>query len=233
MKSIVVTLFILWIFWKVAKSAIEEMQQRMQNQSPDARRKAMPPREGAPPVPLQSRTSASHEPDEWEIGEPVPGEEQSELESWFQEALEHKRTIEKADRGIPPEVTERIPPQPPRPRSRPPRMEPRPAPPPMPKPQPAARHAEPRTEHRREVRVKRKRVVRRREPVAARPAQAQEPRRPARRRREIGQRRIQRPVTPHLKTIGKLNMNDVRRGIILAEILGTPKALRDIDSHVI
>jgi hypothetical protein len=33
--------------------------------------------------------------------------------------------------------------------------------------------------------------------------------------------------------LGKLDLIDVRRGIVIAEILGPPKALGNIDSHVI
>jgi hypothetical protein len=39
--------------------------------------------------------------------------------------------------------------------------------------------------------------------------------------------------TARIPLLGKLNQSDIRRGIIIAEILGPPKGLGDITSHVI
>jgi hypothetical protein len=44
---------------------------------------------------------------------------------------------------------------------------------------------------------------------------------------------VQRMPAGTIPIIGTLNMNDVRKGIVIAEILGPPKGLGDIDSHVI
>ena len=218
MNKLIITLFIIWIVWKVIRSVIEELQARMKQQMPQ-----MPERPAArPPVSPASRAQTAGEPDEFEFDDAAFEEEDSDLERWFSEAMERKRQIDEVDDAIPLPVSERARPKPPRPTAQ---------------PEAVTRRSEPRVERRHEVRVAHRRVAQPREPVAVQPppkrperavAAAQRAEKPARR-----PRRRERHAIPELAGIGKLDKRDIRRGIILAELLGTPKALRDIDSHVI
>jgi hypothetical protein len=213
MNKFILTLFFLWIVWKALKSVIEEIQRRAEKMSSG--------QGGRPdlPAPQAARRPAprpSPEPEEWELGEPIPGGEESELERWYREAMERKRKVGRTVQPAPPpSARERMRAQPARPR-----------------------RAEPRIARRREPVAEQVRVVPPREPVAPRPAperwqappQPPEPRkfRQMRRREARGERTL-----AELVEWGEWDLDDVRRGIIIAEILGPAKALKDIDTHVI
>ena len=155
----------------------------------------------------------------------------SDMERLFSEAMERKRGLEQAPAQGRPQVA----------RPRPVQQRPKP------EPEreewiPAAPEAEadpwipPQPEPRRKVRVEREQVVRsRRREVAEPAAKSSPPPAPARPRKRRKQRRqiAQRKPAGTIPILGKLDMNDVRRGIVIAEILGPPKGLGDIESHVI
>jgi len=206
MNKFLITLFVFWVIWKVAKSAIEELQKRMQDQQDPQRRQPAPP-VGASP---RRETPQSAEPfpgvqsEGWEGGETESGGELSEIERLFGEALELKRRVGGAAQQQQPQA------------QRPQKAYPRVA----------------------QQRTTSRRVARPREPAVAeevrdraKPAQA----RPKRRKPAAPRRRAAREgaVRTAPAIIGKLCKNDIRRSIVMAELLGPPKALRDIDAHVI
>ncbi len=195
---------------------------------PDAARRS-------PTVPRRPVSAASsRQPNKWQPGQPVPGKQEDELEKWYREALERKRQLSEAAAPPPPPAGERMPLQPARPRP----AQPRPTQSRVLQPHPPQRRVEARVEHRRQVHVERRRVAHPREPVAHEPARRHReapaatpkphefmrmPKRETRQRRGLAE----------LVGAGEWDMNDIRRGIIIAELLGSPKALGDIDSHVI
>jgi len=224
--------FIIWVIWKVGKPILDKYLQDVQGQLKEQQEKTRPPGEVTHTRTVTTRPETSGETESWELGQAVPGEKSGdELEQWFQEALERKRQIG----GAP--ATREAPPPPPIPMQEPERAEPFPPPRPARQqqaayPREAQRRAEPRVERHREVRVAKKRAVVSREPAAAAP----KPKRtkpPA--QRKVARRRVrQEPTVARLAGIGRLDMRDVRKGIIIAEILGAPKALREeIGSHTI
>jgi len=211
MNKFLITLFVFWVIWKVAKSAFEDLQKRMQDQQDPQRRQPAPP-VGASP---RRETPQSAEPfpgvqsEGWEGGETESGGELSEIERLFGEALELKRRVGGAAQQQQPQA------------QRPQKAYPRVA-----QQRTASRRVEPR------------RVARPREPAVAeevrdraKPAQA----RPKRRKPAVPRRRAAREgaVRAAPAIIGKLDKDDIRRSIVMAELLGPPKALRDIDAHVI
>jgi hypothetical protein len=223
--------FILWGVWKVAKPALDKYLQDVQGQLKEQQEKTRPPGEVTPSQTVTTRPATSGETESWELGQPVPGEEGGDdLEHWFQEALERKRQIGSAP------ATREAPPPPPVPVQEPERAEPFPPPRPARQqraayPREAQRQVGSRAERHREVRVEKKRVVVPREPAAQqpKPKRAQHPG-----QKKVARRRVrQEPAVARLAGIGRLDMHDVRKGIIIAEILGAPKALREIDSHTI
>lgn len=243
MNKIIFTLIFFWVLWKVLKSVLEEIQKRMEDQGLD-RRKSFPAEspEGEtqqlrtrPPVPRPA--PPAREPQEWRSGDPVPGEEESELERWFRQAVEHKKRMK--DAAAPPPSGRRTPSEPVRPQPAQPReTRPRAAQPRAAQPRAPVRRVEPRVEYRRETRAERQRVVHPVEPVVTRPPVEHREVSPAMPRPRKGRReRVQAPRRTRagagLAGIGELDLHDVRRGIILAEILGPAKGLGDIDSHVI
>ena len=170
---------------------------------------------------------------------PLPGEQPKSLgdalgdmERLFSEAMERKRGLEQAPNRGRPQVA--------RPRPVQQRPEPEPEadpwiPPPTPEPE-----ADPwipsRPEPKRKVRVEQTQVARSRRREVAKPA-AEHPKPPAPartgKRRKQRRRIAQRKCAGTIPILGKLDLNDVRRGIVIAEILGPPKGLGNIDSHVI
>lgn len=232
MNKFILTLFIVWILWKVFKSVIEEIQQRLERHmggeekemfSDVARRSRTLPRQ---PISADS----SREPHTWELGQPIPGKEEDELEKWYREALERKRQLS----GARPQAGERMPREPARPQP----AQPRQAQPGVLHPRPTQRRVEPRVERRHEARMERRRVAQPREHVAHEPARrrreepALTPKPPEFKRAPKRETRRGRGLA-ELVGAGEWDMNDIRRGIIIAEILGRPKGLTDIDSHVI
>jgi hypothetical protein len=79
------------------------------------------------------------------------------------------------------------------------------------------------------ARPKRQHVAVPRQAAPKPPAQAKQPKR----RKPAKQAVAQAAPAAAIPLIGKLGREDIRRGIIMAELLGPPKALRDINSHVI
>ena len=227
LDTTVLTFFMFWVGWQLFKPVMEGLSKRMEDlarpqqgrpttfaqgrphghESP--REQALP---GRPTTFAQGRPhrhEAPPEPRIWELGQPLPGDEESDLERLFGEAMERKRRLGTTEAARP---QSREYPVPARPRAAQPRTKPQ--------------------------RVEPARVTRPRGPAPSRPARKpSKPRRAAPRRRESVEARRraagERPARPALAGLCKLDKNDIRRGIIMAEILGPPKALRDIDSHVI
>lgn len=210
MKSLITTIIICWVLWKILKRAIDEMQARMEDQV--SRQKKEPPR---PMVSTQVRTTTRPMP-----ARPGVSQEEMDLERLLTEALDRKQQMED-DEGIPLVITEQ--------------RTVEPAPPPVERPRTVSRRIEPRVRQRREVRVEHRRVVKPRERAAVESVQKRSQPPETRARRERPRRRVvrERAHVVELAGIGTLGKGDIRRGIIMAEILGSPKALRDIDSHVI
>ncbi len=224
--------FVIWVVWKVAKPILDKYLQDVQGQLKEQQKGTQPPGDVTHSRTVTTRPATSGETESWELGQPAPGEEgDNELERWFQEALERKRQI-----GGAPSARQASPPPPPIPMREPECAEP--FPPPRParqqreaSPREAQRQAEHRVERNREVRVEKKRVVVPREPAMAEPG-PKHAKRPGQ-GKGARQRVRQEPAVARLAGIGKWDMHDIRKGIILAEILGAPKALREIDSHII
>ncbi|UCD57664.1 MAG: hypothetical protein JSV16_00720 [Candidatus Hydrogenedentota bacterium] len=243
MNKFIITLVIIWLAWKVIKSAIEELQQRMEDRMAGDKERREPavdrtsrsrtvPRQAVPTSSRApaSRAPASRETEDWEIGQPMPGDEESELERWFQQALDRKRQMDDAAGRTPQQVRKRIPPEP--------RRRPRVERAQVVHPRRTSRRVEPRTERHREIRVEQKQVARPKEPAAAKPARESRealPEVPEPRRHKKTPKRRAREELGLAELVGasEWDMDDIRRGIIIAEILGPPKALGDIDSHVI
>lgn len=223
--------FVIWVIWKVGKPILDKYLQDVQGQLKEQQKRTQPPGDVTPSQTITTRPATSGETESWELGQPVPGEEGGDdLEHWFQEALERKRQIGSAP------ATREAPPPSPIPVQERERAEPFPPPRPARQqreayPREAQRQAEPRVKRRREVRVEKKRVVVPREPAMTEPA-SKRAKRPG--QKKVARRRVrQEPAAERLAGIGRLDMHDVRKGIIIAEILGAPKALREIDSHTI
>jgi hypothetical protein len=182
----------------------------------------------------------------------------SDLQSLFEQAKERKREIEGGPPRPQPQVSRSSRPRMAEPRTARPEPEPDawiPAAPAEPEPDPwiPSSPPEPRREARREARVERKRVAHPREPAreSARESARERTRERAvaeptkkrrektaaapkpKRRRERARRPVRTGLPGTIPLIGRLDKSDIRRGIIIAEILGQPKALRDIDTHVI
>jgi hypothetical protein len=220
--------FVIWVIWKVGKPILDKYLQDVQGQLKEQQKGTQPPVDVTHSRTVTTRPATSGETESWELGQPAPGEEGGdELEQWFQEALERKRQIAGA-----PSARQASPPPPPISVREPECAEP------FPPPRPARqqREASPREAQRRvEPRVERhwesQRVVVPREPAMAEPG----PKRAKHPGQGKGarQRVRQGPAVARLAGIGRLDMHAIRKGIIIAEILGPPKALREIDSHII
>ena len=224
LDTTVLTFFMFWVGWQLFKPVMEGLSKRMeelaksQQRGPTTFAEGRPhrhesPREQALPGGQTTfaqgkphRHEAPPEPRSWELGQPQPGDEESDLERLFGEAMERKRRLGTTEATRP---QSREHPAPARPRA-----------------------AQPKT---RPQRVEPARVARPRGPAPSRPARKpSKPRRAAPRRREsVEARRRTARKQPALAGLCELDKNDIRRGIIMAEILGSPKALRDIDSHII
>ena len=231
LDTTVLTFFMFWVGWQLFKPVMEGLSKRMEDMArpqqgrPTTFAEGRPHRHESPqeqalpgrqPTFAQGkphRHEAPPEPKSWDLGQPLPGDEESDLERLFGEAMERKRRLGTTEAARP---QSREYPAPARPRAAQPR-----AAPPRTRPQRAPPRVEP------------ARATRPRGP--ARPARRpSEPRRAAPRRREsVEARRRAVRKQPALAGLGELDKNDIRRGIIMAEILGSPKALRDIDSHII
>ncbi len=240
----VLTFFVIWIGWQLIKSVLESLQDRAREQlNPQQGRKSTfaqgrDHRHEAPgpqPLPGGRSTFATGRPHRHQAQRPPGGGERSspleslsDLERLFTEAMERKIGMEQS-----PAQARRRAVQPTAPQQR------------IAQPRPEAEsdpwipaQPEPRREVRREVRVERERVARPSRREAARQAVEKAKARPARagtrKRREPPRRAARVAPSAQIPLLGRLNKNDVRRGIIIAEILGSPKGLRDdIESHVI
>lgn len=210
LDTTVLTFFMFWVGWQLFKPLMEELQQRAEKTMADQRARVERDAalRGQEQTASRSATAPPPEPKSWEPGQPLPGDGESDLERLFDEAMERKRRLETTEAARP---QSREHPAPAQPRAAPPRTRPQRVP----------------------QRVEPARVARPRGP--ARPARRpSEPRRAAPRRREsVEARRRAVRKQPALAGLCELDKNDIRRGIIMAEILGSPKALRDIDSHII
>ena len=183
-----------------------------------------PPREQ---VPLPSRQSPGYKGEQ----STSPGDALSDMERLFSEAMERKRGLEQAPNRGRPQV------------ARPRPVQQRPEPEPELEewiPDALEPEADPwipsRPEPRRKVRGEQEQVARSRRREGAEPAAKSSPpsapTRPGKRRKQ--RRRIaQRKCAGTIPILGRFDLNDVRRGIVIAEILGPPKGLGNIDSHVI
>jgi len=231
MEKLIFTFIFFWVIWKVLKRGIDELQSRMDEQKKQQEKQAPQRR----PASAAARRPVRREPARLESGPRMPAKEGAELERLLMEAMKRKDQLDDADEAIPLIMTEEKPPEPVHPRATQPRAQ-----------QPrviyrettVTRRVEPQTDHRREVRVERRRgVAVPREPAASAPEQQLMRISPplARRGVERPRRRMARGRTSaiELAGIGRLGKRSIRKGIIMAEILGAPKALRDIDSHVI
>jgi hypothetical protein len=257
MDNLIFIAVVCWFVWKAIKSAKEKARQSSQQQTPPQQRRQAPFAQGRPhghepppapasiqrqkpfaqgqphrhEAPREQASLPSRQSPGYKGEQPTSlGDALSDMERLFAEAMERKRGIEQApDRGRP-QVARPMPAQQ--------RPEPEADPWIPPKPEPEADPWIPsQPDPRRKVRVERQQVARPRKREAAKPAPktAKPPPAPAKVRKREKQRLrvIQRKPAGTIPILGTLNMNDVRKGIILAEILGPPKALKDIDSHVI
>jgi hypothetical protein len=229
MNKFIITLVIFWVIYKAVQQGLAELRRRMEEMTGEKR--MQPPLAPTRTVTHRVTTrqpvsSSAHRPGATTTDESAIPRTESELEHWFREALERKQALEHADETVelfrvetpPPPATQPSAMQPSTPRPQPARRQPR------------QRQAEPRVV----VHEQRRRAERPREPMAVTPpmersqARALEPTR-ARRRRV--RERSDAAGPPHF--LAGLDQRDIRKGIVLAEILGTPKGLRDIDTHVI
>ncbi len=224
MNKLIITLLFLWIGWKVLQSIFEELQTRMEDRGSDKPEgedfelESPPARRQAPTVsrPRQTRRAEVDR----ESGFPRSGQKESDLERWYREAQARRRQLggmgEKEQQPREP-VPQRAP---------------------SPPPQPVLRRAEPRARTQWEREVERVTVRRPREPRVeaerARRARAVPPPVPSRKPQRARKRAAAKTSeTLWLRSIGRLDKQGIRRGIIMAEILGPPKALRDIDSRLV
>lgn len=225
-----VILLLLWVAWKVFGSIFEEMQARKRSQQrPDTQETfSQPPPRRVPPVARPAEQTMTKTPS---VSIPPPiSEEERDIERLLQEAMARKhqprKSPEKA-RTQPAKVTyverqtgETISPM--RQKTLPPIEEHRFKPPPPmepyhTKPQP------PPVEHRK---VERKRVIHRVEPFPSRAAaRLPEPTARLTAAPRIRRRRRKARSFPLFLADG-LNKCEVRKGIVMAEILGEPKAFR-------
>ncbi len=176
------------------------------------------PQEQPTPRPHAER----HEPIPRQMRHPAPAGPEDELQRLFREGLKRRRQMgAPARRPQPPKqpaYTERAQPR----REERPTVLPRP---------------EPRIERPYAVPEEQRPVFRMPEPPPFPAARRMEPlpELPKRRKtRETVEREVrEKPPMPELLSLGRWDLNELRKNIIVAEILGPPKALRDIDSHVI
>ncbi len=250
MKTWITIFFIIWVIRKVMTAAKEQKLRNMQDQPPPGQSVQEPfasgrphrhgtpgssaqPQEGTPfatgrPHEGHAASAQSQRPGE----RPEPVKALSDLERLFTEAMERKMGIKQSPgqarrQTARPNVAQQRPQQ-----QRPQRQRPEPEADSWIPAQPAS-HPQPR----REVKSERKRVARPREREAVAPAAKAAKQRPTRagtrKRREQPRRAAQAKPSKQIPLIGRLDKCDIRRGIILAEILGPPKGLGDIESHVI
>lgn len=229
MNKLIITLLFLWIGWKVLQSIFEELQTRMEDRGSDKPEgedfelESPPARRQAPTVsrPRQTRRAEVDR----ESGLPPSGQKESDLERWYREAQARRRQLGgMGEKEQHPRETVRR--EPGRQRA------------PSPPPQPVLRRAEPRARTQWEREVERVTVRRPRESRVeaerVRRERAVPPPVPSRKSRKARKRAAAKTSeTLWLRSIGRLDKQGIRRGIIMAEILGPPKALRDIDSRLV
>lgn len=242
MKTLIAIFIIIWVIRKMIGAAKEQQLGNRRNRPPPGQGGQSPFATGQPhrheplgaQLPSGGRATFAtgrphrHQVQRMQGEQPSPPESLSDLERLFTEAMEQKMGMEQspaqARRGV-------VQPTAPQQRIAQPRPEVESDPwiPAQP---------EPRREVRREVRVERESVARPSRREAARQAVEKAKPRPVRagtrKRREPPRRAARVAPSAQIPLLGRLNKNDVRRGIIIAEILGVPKGLRDnIESHVI
>jgi len=234
---ILIVLFVLWNVFRAIKSAADKSKQtsyrqprppqRDQAQFPQRQmqRHEMPSRGPSTVSRRQPQVSRREQP-------PSTDDTMSDMERLFAEAMERKRGIEhRPDRGRPRGAT-------PRPVQRLPEPEPE-----LDDWIPAAPESETdpwipaRPEPQRKIRSGQVHVARPRRREVAEPA-AEAPTPPPahaerQKRARAGRHVARREPADTIPIIGSLSIDDVRRGVIIAEVLGPPKGLGDIESHVI
>jgi hypothetical protein len=234
MEKFIFTILFFWVLWKVMKRGIDELQSRMEDQAAEQKRRTA----SRPPAPpSQVRTPAQREQLRPDARRRRPDREETELERLLMEAMKRKDQLEEDDEEATPlVVSEDVSPelvQPEPEEFEPPRRVERPR---VARPQTTSRRVEPRRERRRQVRMEQRRMAVPRQPATARtePRRARMlPTKPATRQVRRAAQKTARRERQELRGIGRLGKKQVRKGIIIAEILGSPKALRDTDSHVI
>ncbi|MBI5115005.1 hypothetical protein HZA56_00865 [Candidatus Poribacteria bacterium] len=235
MNKFILSLFFIWIIWKVLQSVSEEIRARMEKEArkqPELLKRSpnVAPRRGenAPrEQPLPPPSPDLREPALRQTGRPAPARPEDELQRLLLEGLKRKRQMAPPTHRPAPTkeaaYTER----------------------PMPKLEEEGREEkitvlqrrEPPIEHRRPARVEQRRVARPQEPPPA-PATRQwasPSETPKRRRvRETVERGVrEKPPVLDLMDFVEWDLNEIRRGFVIGEILGPPMALRDADSHLI
>ncbi|RJP68225.1 MAG: hypothetical protein C4532_13180 [Candidatus Abyssobacteria bacterium SURF_17] len=218
-----VTLFIIWVLWRVLRSVIDDLQRRMEEQQREnEKRTASGTSRRSVPQPAQRQTMrpAGGGPDAEK-----PGQGETDLERWYREALERKRRLAGTTR----------------PRGEPAAVErtqvKRPSEIRVERPERIAR-VEPQVRRRREELPARPAVISPRErkapePEKERPYAHAATTRPKRFREAPKTGISQKPALADFLAGGTWQLDDVRRGIVFAEILGPPKAFGDIEAHVV
>lgn len=191
-----------------------------------------------PRVPASSKaspaTTAASSPSDaskWQPRQQNDRREKSELERLLSEARERKRQLERepasksASSAVRPESARKTPPESPELR------------PTTPEFRPVSMRVEPLAEHRHKQEAIHKPVAQpRKQFVPAPPMQRQEAPPSATLRHKIKEKaghEVAARAAKRFEGMGGLDLDDIRSGIIIAEILGPPKGLGDIDSRVI
>jgi hypothetical protein len=232
-NKFILFLFFIWIIWKALQSVIEEIRARMEKEA----RKQPELLKRPPDVAPRRREDAPHgqplpspdlrEPALRQMGRPAPARLEDELQRLFREGLKRKRQMAPPAHKLPPtnepSYAERA-----RPNLGEPRREEKIT---------VLRRQEPPIERPRATRVEQRQVALPQEPPPA-PAAKQWSPPPEiakrRRERETAERDVrEKPPIPDLVDLVAWDLNEIRRGFVIGEILGPPKALRDVDSHVI
>ncbi len=237
MAKIIVIFALIWLGWAVFKSVLEEIQGRAED-----RRAKEEGETSAQDVPAGSKAASTDVaafspsvPNKWQPRQQTGGTEKNELERLLIEALERKRQLEKepapkpASPAVRPqtesivhgESAEKIPHRSPDLRLATPEF------------RPVSMRAEPVAEHRHKPEVMHRHVAQpRKQFVPAPPMRKGEaPSSVTAPRREKAGHKVAHAVR-RMEGMGGLHLDDIRTGIIIAEILGPPKGLGGIDSRV-
>lgn len=224
-------LFFLWIVWKVMGSVFDEIQRRKNNQQTkrtidETKRREI---DTAEQLSSSSRVHPTVRPAAREMhqfsarsAEPV----ETELERLLREAMEQKRQ-QKSHAARPSSAASAS-----RPPSPPARTRTHAEPPPFEvvPPRPVQTHPD-----RRHYQAQQKHVVHR--PRHVLPHAAVPTRTPPDAAKRAGKRQAQETPTRAACAVhpflGRLDKNQIRRAVVLAEVLGVPKGLRDIESHTV